>query len=91
MAGKKVRVEYKRDAMYKLRSEPGVRKDLERRAKSVLDAAGGEDAGYGMSSQQGERKPQGRWRASVFTKTAKGRRDNARNSTLIKSLDAGRG
>lgn len=87
----KPRIDWVKDAQYALRSEPGVKADIEARTKRVHKAVGGDEAGYGMSTTQGARKPQGRWRGAVFTKTAKAKRDNARNNTLIKGLDSGRG
>ncbi|WP_280331486.1 hypothetical protein [Nocardia wallacei] len=73
----------RRNSLYELRSEPGVRAELERRGQAILDAVGGEAAGYMMSSSQGARKPQGRWRVAVFTATWEAMHDNAKNNTLI--------
>lgn len=81
------KIKWNKGALYELRSAPGVVADLERRAKAV-EAAAGPD--YMMGSQQGAKKPQGRWRTSVVTMGRAGKRDNAKNNTLIKALDAGR-
>lgn len=86
-----VRIEIKRGALYDLRREPGVRQDCERRARAVLQAAGGEAAGYMMSSSQGAKRPQGRWRAAVFTSNFDAILDNARNNTLVRAFGAARG
>ncbi|WP_342800974.1 hypothetical protein [Nocardia sp. No.11] len=86
-----MRLVMKRDALYEIRRAPGVQRDLERRARKVLAAAGGEAAGYMMSTTQGEKKPQGRWRAAVFTSNFKAIKDNARNNTLVRNFGAARG
>jgi hypothetical protein len=84
------RLEINAGALYALRGELGVRLDLERRGRAVLDACGGEDAGYEMASEQGARRPQGRWRVAVYTRTEEAKEDAATNNTLIHNLSAGR-
>lgn len=84
------RVQFKPNAFYELRRSPGVVAELESRARRILAAAGGEEAGYVMSSQQGARRPQGRWRTTVAAKSRKAKRQNAKNNTLLHALDAGR-
>lgn len=79
---------------YKLRSSAGVKSDLDRRAQAIADAAGGvgtPEAKYGVGSQQGTKRPQGRWRSTVFTQNAAAMASNAKHNSIIKSLDAGRG
>lgn len=83
----KPKIVWKQGAFYRLRSEPGVVADLERRAEAVAEAAGD---GYLAGSRQGASRPQGRWRASVVTGDWDAIVDNARNQTLLKALDAGR-
>lgn len=85
------RIVFKRDAFYNLRSSPEVVRELERRGRAVLEAAGGEEAGYMMSSSQGQKNPQGRWRVAVFTSNAKSMVDNQRHNTLIRSFGAAHG
>lgn len=85
-----VRIKFNPEAFYDLRRASGVIGDLEERAKRVQEAAGGSAAGYETSSQQGAKRPEGRWRATVITATAEAVADNAKNNTLIRSLDAGR-
>lgn len=87
----KVRLSYKQGAFYELRREPGVRADCERRAAAVLEAAGGVDKGYMMSSTQGAKKRKGRWRAAVFTSNFAAIKDNAEENTLMRALNAARG
>lgn len=84
------RIEMKRDALYETRRAPILRDDLERCARVVLDAAGGEAAGYMMSSSQGAKQPQGRWRTAVFTANFAAILDNRRNNTLVRAFAAGR-
>ena len=81
---------WKPNGLFNLRSAPGVAGDLAARSQRVKAAAGGEAKGYEASSAQGERRPQGRARSAVFTKTAEAMKDNAKNNTLIRALDAGR-
>ena len=88
------RVEFKAGAFYKLRSEPGVRRDIAARTERIMRAANsgaGFEDDYRSSTMQGARRPQGRWRGSVITATVRAMRDNAKNHRLLRSLDAGRG
>ena len=85
MAG---RVRMNNKAFYELRSSPGVVADLESRTEKIRAACG---EGFETSSQQGAKRPQGRWRTTVIAASAKAKRRNARHNTLIKALDAGRG
>lgn len=66
-----------------LRLAPGVIEDLGRRADAVRADAGD---GYESSTFEGRN----RGRASVITVTADAMRDNARNQSLLRALDAGR-
>lgn len=67
-----------------LRSE-AVRKDLERRARAIADAAGGEPD-FEAESQIGDTRA----RASVRTATREGREAESRDKRLTRSIDAGR-
>lgn len=88
------RVVFLPNAEYRLRSEPGVRRDIgdrtERIARAANSGAGFEDD-YRTSTMQGARRPEGRWRGSVITATVRAMRDNAKNHRLLRSIDAGRG
>ncbi|EME14806.1 hypothetical protein [Rhodococcus triatomae] len=86
-----VKIVWNQGAMYELRSSPEVVALLEAIGNRILEAAGGEQAGYVMSSQQGAKRPQGRWRVSVATATAEAMLDNAKNNTLIRALGASGG
>ncbi|MBF6133509.1 hypothetical protein IU501_10910 [Nocardia otitidiscaviarum] len=86
-----VRLEIKRGALYDIRRAPRVRAELERRGAAVLAACGGEAAGYMMSSSQGAKNPQGRWRVAVFTATADAMVDNMRHQRLVRAFGAARG
>jgi hypothetical protein len=88
----------KQNALYQVRKLPAVIRDLEDRANRIAAACNaddnhdpGEPDGYLTGSQQGAKRPQGRWRATVFTGTQAAKNDNARHQTLIKNLDKGRG
>ncbi|MBM4525179.1 hypothetical protein GS462_11230 [Rhodococcus hoagii] len=85
-----IRVKHHIKGYHALRSAPGIVADLEGRGEAVLNAVGGEAAGYSMGSQQGAKRPQGRWRVSVAAVTAKAKRDNAKHNTLLRGIDAAR-
>ncbi|QXW04009.1 hypothetical protein [Rhodococcus globerulus] len=86
-----VDIEWNPQALYELRSSPEVVADLTRRTAAVFNAVGGASAGYSMSSMQGARKPQGRWRETVAATGTKAKRDNAKNNTLLLATGAARG
>lgn len=68
---------------------PQVRQWLEDAGNAIAEEAGGTDAGFEVevTPESGRRKVP---RVSVRTATDAARRDEARNRTLTKSLDAGR-
>lgn len=78
-------------ALYDLRRAPGVRADLERRGRAVLEACGGTAKGYMMSSFQGAKHPQGRWHVNVFTATPYAMASNMKHQTLVRAFKAARG
>ncbi|WP_040815053.1 hypothetical protein [Nocardia concava] len=77
--------------LYDVRQQPRVRVDLMRRAEAVAAAAGGREAGYLVNSDQGEKNPQGRWRATVYTATARAMVSNAKHNILVRAFGAARG
>lgn len=78
-----MRIKYNLDAFEEIRRSPGVTADVNSRAARVAAAAG---EGYESSPYHGRTRN----RASVITATHKARLDNAKNNTLLRSLDAGR-
>lgn len=78
----KTRIKWRVAGFRELRLEPGVIADLEERAEAVAAAAGD---GYEASAMAGKN----RGRASVITADYAAMRDNAKNQTLLRSLDAG--
>lgn len=86
----KTRLVMKDGALYKLRREPGVRRDLEKRGEAILDAVGGHRAGYMLNSTQGAKRPQGRWAVRVFTANIAAMVDNRRNQTLVRAFGVAR-
>ena len=98
-----MKINWNPNGLYDLRREPGVVRDLERRAQAIAAAASSSGNGrYETSSQQGAKRApfgpnassgkgkQGRWRTTVITADAKAQAETARHQTLHKSIDAGR-
>lgn len=79
----KTRIKWNIAGFRQLRLEPGVIADLGERADRIADAAG---PGYEASTFEG----QNRGRASVITADFNAIRDNAKNQSLLRNLDAGR-
>jgi len=102
MARRRIVINWKPEGFYAIRRAPKVRADLERRARAIareandhIDTPGSDlqqapGQHYQTSSEQGAKRPYGRWRATVVTADAAAIEDNARHNTLLKSLDAGR-
>jgi hypothetical protein len=85
----KVDIRWNKEGFYKLRSEPGVQKALDKWAAKVAANANrmsGLKDSFKTSSRQGARRPQGRWRTTVITADAQAMRNNAKNQTLTKAL-----
>lgn len=82
-----MKVEWNPDAFYDIRRSDAAVAAVEDYAQSVADRANSNGEGtYSVGSQQGQRKPQGRWRASVVTADYAAMRDNAENNTLLRSM-----
>ncbi|ATL65140.1 hypothetical protein [Nocardia terpenica] len=81
-------ISWNKNAFYNLRRGPKVVRELESRGRRIAAAAGD---GFAVDSHQGARRPEGRWRVTVFAATAKAKRRNATDNTLVKALGAGRG
>lgn len=79
----KPRIKWRIAGFRELRLAPGVIENLGERADRIAAAAG---PGYEPSTFEGRN----RGRASVITADFGARRDNAKNQTLLRSLDAGR-
>lgn len=89
MANKKLRHNW--NGYYQIRSAPGVRRELERRAMGIARTCNRESRsnGYRMSSRQGAKSPYGRWRTTVITATGKAMRHNAETQALVRHLQDG--
>lgn len=78
------------EAFYQMRRDPRVQAALENLGKHIVDEANATlpdgDAGYGMSSRQGARKPQGRWAVRVYTVSDHAKRSDAKHDTLMRIL-----
>lgn len=79
-----VKIRYNRNAFREIRLMPEVAAEVHRRAERIAGAAG---EGYEAFPTQA---PRNRARAAVVTTSMRAIRDNARNQTLLRSLDAGR-
>lgn len=77
----------KRDAMYEVRRLPKVQGSVRSVCEKIAHACG---AGYEWSDQQGEKRPQGRWRGVVRPRSWAAKRDNASNNTLVQELNRAR-
>lgn len=83
-----VRIKHNPQGYYDLRREPGVVAELEAKAQEICDRANTEGKGtYAVGSQQGMRRPQGRWRATVVTADYRAMIDSAKHNTLIRVMD----
>lgn len=76
---------------YDVRRMPKLVDLLESHAEEIAGKANAEmgEDGYDTGSRQGARRPQGRWRASVYTRTNHAKRHNAKHNTLVKKLFGG--
>jgi hypothetical protein len=84
---------------YDVRRMSAVRSILEHHADRVADRANSEindipgfdakEEHYGVGSQQGRKRPEGRWRASVFTKTSYAQQKDAEDNILLRALHGG--
>lgn len=77
---------------YDVRRMPRLVDLLEEKAEKVAAEANsslrnpGEAENYRTGSRQGARRPQGRWRTSVFTATEYAKRADAKHNHLLKAL-----
>jgi hypothetical protein len=88
----KVQVKYRRGAWLKLRSAPGVVKELEKRtqqwaedANAMLDGDLTND-GFAAYSHQGKKVRQGRWQTGVVTVGQYAKHANAKHDVLLKVM-----
>lgn len=82
----KARIQWMNKGFRELLNDPGVVADLERRADLIAVAANASgDGEYATGSSSGGR----RGRSAVYTWDFRAMYDNARNHTLLRSLDAG--
>lgn len=83
----KPKIVWKRGVFRELRTLPGVLADLAERGERIASAAGDGYESSGARVTGGK----GRGRVSVRTATTSARRREARDHTLLKALNAGRG
>ncbi|AKD99209.1 hypothetical protein XU06_22935 [Rhodococcus erythropolis] len=77
------RVEIKPGALYEIRRSPETQSEIDGLAARMASAAG---PGFEWSSQQGAKRPSGRWRAIVYPATWSARQRNATENTLVRVL-----
>jgi hypothetical protein len=81
----KAKIVLNKRGVRELLTSPGALKDVERRARQIAAAAGGE-TDYRVDSQVGKNRA----RAAVITDTWRARAAEAKRRTLTKAIDAGR-
>lgn len=85
-----INVKMDRAGFYKLRSDPRVVAELERRGRQVLNAANSQmpnNRGFMMSSFQGRKVKQGRWFVQVYAVSNHAKYANAKHNILIRALN----
>lgn len=98
-----IRVKYNYPGFYKLRSQPEVVRELERRGRAILKYANRSleenslrnkisarrvgNVGYRMSSFQGAKKDKGRWFVQIYAASNHAKYSNAKHNTLINALN----
>lgn len=70
----------------KLLRSAAVEAEIRRRTNAIHAAAGGDAAGYRAETAVNTRRARG----AVYTYDLKAVKDNAKNNTLVRSLEAGR-
>ena len=84
-----MRIEFKTQGFYELRSAPGVVGMLDAEAERIAAAANAVGKGtFAVGSRQGMRRPQGRWRATVVTADAHAIAADRKHNILLRSMGA---
>lgn len=81
-------IEFNNDGFYELRSSV-IRPELERIGRAIQTRANAtltERRGYEMDSHQGGKRPQGRWRVTVYTGSVHAIRSDRKHNTLMRSI-----
>lgn len=86
MAGKLTKIRFHHEGFDALRKSPEVAAELERRARAIAQAAGGEPDFEVIMDETSSRA-----RATVLTATIEGRVAEATDRALTNALGAGRG
>lgn len=79
-----MKIEWHNEGFEALRQDPEIQEDMVRRGEAIAKAAG-----EGYEVREPTQFPN-RDRVAIITATNQARADNARNMTLVKSLQAGR-
>lgn len=84
-----MRIDFNNSGFYDLRRHPNTRTMLEMYGELVMAAANAtiDEDGYHMASEQGAKKPEGRWRVAVFTASDEAKRSNAKHNTLLRLIN----
>ena len=81
-----LKIRWHPQGFYDLRRDPRVQNYLSSEAHKIARRAG---EGFEVDSKQGEKKPQGRGRATIYTATPKAMKRNAKRNTLLRALGGG--
>lgn len=81
-----MKIKWHTQGFYDLRRDARVQNYLNSEAHKVASRAG---EGFEVDSKQGEKKPQGRWRATIYAATPKAMNRNAKRNTLLRALGGG--
>ncbi|WP_425729523.1 hypothetical protein [Gordonia sp. DT219] len=82
-----MRIEWNRNGLYELRSDPALVAMEEAEAQKVADRANSMGKGtFAVGSRQGMKRPQGRWRTTVVTADAKAMASNAKHNILVRAM-----
>ena len=85
-----MRIDWNSNALYEVRSDPALVAAEKTEAQKIADRANAFGKGtFAVGSQQGVRRPQGRWRTTVVTADAKAMASDRKHNILITSMGSG--
>lgn len=85
-----VRIDWNKEGLFDVRRDPALVAAERDMAQKIAERANRMGKGtFMVGSRQGEKRPQGRWRTTVFTADAKAMASNAKHNILIRSMSEG--